>query len=423
MLLRFGVANHRSIRERQEISFIASKLKGGTTQPIEVAGLKEQVLPAALVYGANASGKSNLLGALSAMCEHVRDSFHKRAPNAGVPRDPFRLDDVSIDRATEFDIDFIADGVRYEYGFACNDARFTAEWLYAYPAGSRQVWFERANDAFRFGRGLRGENRTIANITRSDSLFVSTAAQHGHRALAPIYRFFESRIGVEVSANVDPVEIEMHANLVDDALLKFITWADVGIDDVRIEDANRAQALATDQLNQLKTSLTGKIDTEVNIPSRTIKFGHATKSGTTAYLDLSAESRGTLRLTKLVYFALTALRHGKILVIDELDASLHTLLASRLIELFGNPKLNPKGAQLLATTHDTHLLCSPAIRRDQIWFAEKSREGATSIYPLTDIRTRAEDNLERGYLQGRFGAIPFLGSVEELFGGARRGDA
>ena len=120
---------------------------------------------------------------------------------------------------------------------------------------------------------------------------------------------------------------------------------------------------------------------------------------------------------------MAALRHGKVLVIDELDASLHTLLASRLIELFGNPKLNPKGAQLLATTHDTHLLCSPAIRRDQIWFAEKSREGATSIYPLTDIRTRAEDNLERGYLQGRFGAIPFLGSVEELFGGSRRGDA
>ena len=126
MLLRFGVANHRSIRERQEISFIASKVKGGTTQPIEVAALKEQVLPAALLYGANASGKSNLLGALEAMRDHVTDSFHKRAPNAGVPRDPFRLDEVSTDRATEFDIDFIVDGVRYEYGFACTDASFTA---------------------------------------------------------------------------------------------------------------------------------------------------------------------------------------------------------------------------------------------------------------------------------------------------------
>lgn len=424
MLLRFGVANHRSIRERQEISLVASKLKGGTTQPIEVAGLKEQVLPAALVYGANASGKSNLLGALSAMCEHVRDSFHKRAPNAGVPRDPFRLDDVSIDRATEFDIDFIVDGVRYEYGFACNDARFTAEWLYAYPAGSRQVWLERNNDDFRFGRGLKGENKTIASITRSNSLFISTAAQHSHKQVAELYNCLARGIALDLSVEISAAEIDMNAGILDSELVEFLRYADVGIVDVRKDEISPDERAAHEKiLENLKAAFAEQGEIKLNVPSHRIRFGHSTNSGTTAYLDLSAESRGTLRLTKLVYFALAALRHGKVVVIDELDASLHTLLASRLIELFGNPKLNPKGAQLLATTHDTHLLCSPAIRRDQIWFAEKNREGATSIYPLTDIRTRAEDNLERGYLQGRFGAIPFLGSVEELFGGTRRGDA
>ncbi|MFN3687750.1 AAA family ATPase [Salinarimonas sp.] len=425
MLLRFGVANHRSIRERQEISFIASKLKGGTTQPIEVAGLKEQVLPAALVYGANASGKSNLLGALDAMRDHVLDSFHKRAPTAGVPRDPFRLDDVSPSNSTEFDVDFLIDGTRYEYGFTFTDQSFLSEWLYAYPTGHRQMWFERSAGGLRFGRALKGENKAIAALTRDSSLFLSAAAQHGHSSLTQIYRFFQSVVTC-LSANVHVGELQENAENIDYSILEFFTYADTGIVSLK-KDQIQIEAESSEFAQDLEKLLQKHFGSDkrfaLDDPKTELRLGHASVGQKEVFFSLSAESRGTLRMMKLVHFVLRALRRGSTLVIDELDASLHTLLASRLIELFGNPKLNPKGAQLLATTHDTHLLCSPAIRRDQIWFAEKNREGATSIYPLTDIRTRAEDNLERGYLQGRFGAIPFLGSVEELFGGTRRGDA
>ena len=137
-------------------------------------------------------------------------------------------------------------------------------------------------------------------------------------------------------------------------------------------------------------------------------------NGEPVYLDMADESEGTRRLLRLLIPMFRALDTGAVMVVDELDASLHTHACEMLIELFSSPKTNPKGAQLIATTHDTNLLRSRHLRRDQIWLTEKDTEGATHLYPLTDFRTREGDNLERGYLQGRFGAIPFSGRIADI---------
>ena len=147
-----------------------------------------------------------------------------------------------------------------------------------------------------------------------------------------------------------------------------------------------------------------------------VRLAHRSREKKHVYLSLSAESDGTRRLLALLSYIFKILDNGSILICDELGANLHTLACDALLKLFSNATINRRGAQLIATTHDTNLLHAKALRRDQVWFAEKDEQGATHFYPLTDIRTRAGDNLEKGYLQGRFGAVPFSGSIEGLFG-------
>ena len=152
-----------------------------------------------------------------------------------------------------------------------------------------------------------------------------------------------------------------------------------------------------------------EVPVEVGLESRKqirIELAHKSRDGQPVYFELERESAGTRRLLILLGLAFGALDEGAPLVVDELGASLHTFASEAVLALFCSPDTNPKGAQLVATTHDTNLLKSPTLRRDQIWFAEKNEQGATQVYPLTDIRTRKGDNLELGYLQGRYGAIP-----------------
>ena len=145
-----------------------------------------------------------------------------------------------------------------------------------------------------------------------------------------------------------------------------------------------------------------------------IEFAHRGLDGQKVFLTLDDESAGTRRLVLLLRLIFRTLDAGGVIVIDELDSSLHTQAAEAIAALFSSEEFNPQSAQLLATTHDTNMLRSPYLRRDQIWFTEKDPSGATHLYPLTDFRTREGDNIERGYLQGRYGAIPFSGSISEL---------
>ena len=411
MLLRFSVSNHLSIRDPQELLFTASSLKDPSDGLIDcTAAPNGSVVPAVVVYGANASGKSNLLEAIMAMRHMVLRSHTEGDPGGGVPRQAFRLDTESSRKPSRFEIDFVLDGVRHHYGFEANDKEFLSEWLYAFPKSHRRSLFIRDRDDYRFGRDLKGKNRVIAGLTRPNSLYVSAAAQNRHEQLSQVFGYFLSLHGFMGVGVAGPEASAWLVNEdVDSRVIDFLGNIDTGICDYR----RRVRELPEDmrKFQQELFELVGKrssapIEFDGEGKQVTVELGHRSREGEPVYLDLNLESAGTRRLLLVLSLVYRALDEGTHLAIDELDASLHTLAGAEILKLFCSPETNPRGAQLIATTHDTNLMDASVLRRDQLWFTAKDADGATHLYPLTDIRTRGSDNFEKGYLRGRYGAVP-----------------
>ena len=414
MLLRFGVSNHLSIRDPQELSFTASSLKDRRDGLIDCpASPNGSIVPAAVIYGANASGKTNVLSAFMAMQAMVLQSHSQGDPGGGVPHHPFALDTENSNTPSRFDIDFIIEGVRHHYGFETTDTAIVAEWLYSFPKAFRRMLFEREGEEFEFGRGLSGPNKTIAGLTRPNSLYVSAAAQNHHEQLLNIFSYFRSiRRVEEVDVLSTPPTMQQLRQEPDHRVIEFLARADTGIVDYRrkeieVPEELRAFHQAITAAAKRVLDASPRIEPEVDEKQVVIEFAHRARDGRQIFLDLSLESAGTRRLLVVLGSAFRALDEGVPVFIDELNASLHTRASEAVLKLFCSHETNPKGAQLVATTHDTNLMNSPVLRRDQLWFASKDTSGATQLYPLTDIRTRMGDNFEKGYLQGRFGAVPF----------------
>ena len=412
MLLRFGLSNHLSIRDTQELSLSASSLKERQEELIDCAAAPNgSVLPAVVIYGANASGKSNLIDAISTMRGMILFSQTKWEPGGGVPRHPFRLDEGGPQAPSRFDIDFLVDGVRHHYGFEASDSAFESEWLYAFPKSHRQTLFERTGDEFRFGRGLKGQNRVIAGLTRPNSLFVSAAAQNGHEQLSKVFGYFSSLRAIwRIDVPEEAISSRLAEETLDNRVIDFLGKIDTGIINYRLSESELSEEMQGIQreLFTFFKKMGGSEPPEVKDKHVTVELGHRGRGGEPFYLELDSESAGTRRLLAVLDLAFLALDEGAPLFIDELDASLHTQAAEAVLKLFCSRETNPKGAQLIATTHDTNLLASSLLRRDEVWFTEKDDDGATRLYPLTDIRTRKGDNIEKGYLQGRYGGVPFI---------------
>lgn len=413
MLLRFGVSNALSIRDFQELLLTASSLKdpdaGLIACPSAPTGY---VVPAAAIYGANAAGKTNLCEAIDAMRRMVLYSHTRGEPDGGVPHHPFRLDPKCKAGRSRFEMDFVIDNVRYLYGFETSDAAFESEWLYASRKSYRRTLFRRNGGEFRFGRELKGENRPIAKLTRPNSLYVSAAAQNGHEELSRVYSFFRSFNDVGAVFVPGNVASDLFVKKEPDPrTIEFLGSMDTGAVDFR-----RKETALPDDIKALRRNVTAAIqetmgsgynvDLDTGDKRSAIELGHRDINGERVYFDLRLESAGTRRLLVILDYVFHALDSGGLLVVDELDASLHTRAAESVLGLFCSPETNGKGAQIIATTHDTNLMTSSLLRRDQLWFTEKDAAGATQLYPLTDIRTRKGDNIEKGYLQGRFGAVP-----------------
>lgn len=413
MLLEFRVQNHRSLRDEQVLSFEPSK--SASTSP----EAERTALPAVALYGANASGKSNVLAALAYMQSAVSLSHRMWDPEHGVPRDPFAWHN-NRQETSLYEVTFSIQGVRYQYGFVADDERFQEEWLYAWPKGRKQTWFTRETDTFEFGDHLKGENRLVQQVTRPNALFLSAAVQHQHEQLQPVYHWFRRLDAVNVapggrgrfggpifgswlhrlfSNNRDTQVLRLLEEGGEDALSMYrqlLRVADVGIADIKLVNE-------TDGEDSPRTRRRSRVFMKHQNPN------------SDAWLPLEEESNGTRTLMNLAQPMLQTLRHGGLLIVDELEASLHPLLAAHIVKQFNDPETNPNGGQLLFTTHDTNLLGttlgSPLLTRDQVWLTEKDKEGATCLYALSDYKPRKVENLERGYLQGRYGAIPFLGGL------------
>jgi hypothetical protein len=414
MLIEFRIKNFRSLRDEQVLSLVASKDKTLHDTHTLSTGLKAApyLLRSAVVYGANASGKSNLIKALHYMRAVVMESATVMQPGQTYAVQPFRLDDASAGQPTEFEVTFLLKGVRYQYGFAMTPQRIVSEHLLVYKAFKPQRWFERRFDAdsgkdvYESGPGLKGAKQLWEGATRPNALFLSMAVQLNSEALRPVFDWFVNHL--VIINEQSPWSREFSVQMIKQAdsrreICEFLRAADISIADIEV-------TIQQAMVHTLNIDLaTGKREEHIGEQAvDEVKFHHVTGRGK-AVFDLSDESNGTRNLLFLAGPVLYILREGLTLVIDELDTSLHTLLVRELVRLFHRPEVNTGGAHLIFTTHDTSLLDAPDLfRRDQVWFVEKDAEQASTLVPLSDFSPRKNEALERGYLQGRYGGVPFL---------------
>lgn len=423
VLRSFRVGNHRSFREEQELLLMPAYDK------------ERLVLPVAAIYGANASGKSNLLDALKFMVDAVRDSLAAWPADGGVPRHPFRLDRLSRDRPSIFVLELVVGGVRYTYGFEVDSDRIRAEWLYSYPEKRKRVIFERELDEVVVGStvtDLRGKLELVKALLRPNALFLSLTAQLGIDVVWPVYRWFSGQCSFRLGGSVMDENEVINFFLGNPDLRRkiddLVRVADFGVSSLVVIGSDNGveydlfDEAAGRHVDGLRRS--GKVVNR-QAGKRRGEYRINLLHGHREVFELADESAGTKSWLALLPAVLRTLEYGGALVVDEIDASLHPRLTARLVALFRDRETNPNSAQLIFTTHDASLL-SPVLgeevlKRDEIWFVEKGEEGGSEIYSLTDFHPRKEgENLERRYLGGSYGAVPKL--LEEDFVDVLRGE-
>ena len=412
MLIEFSVKNFRSLRERQTFSLV--KARGDElldTNTFEVEAVNRfHLLRCAAVYGPNAGGKSNFLLALLAMKINVLESATGQQRGDKLQVTPFLLSQDTRQAPSEFEVTFIVNKVRYQYGFAATEDRVHEEWLLAYPRGRPQHWFGRvwneqsqAHD-WELGSNLTGEKSLWQKSTRDNALFLSTAVQLNSKQLQPVYDWFNNTLRMTNVTGLNPgFSASLCAGSEKTRVLDFLHAADLGIEDVNVEKKPIDSSMLPDDLPEsVKKELIGKKLLEISTV-------HRDAEGALVTFDFEDESDGTQKLFAFAGPWIDSRSNGNILFIDELHDNLHPRLVQYLVQLFQSSVGNPNNAQLVFTTHETSILHQEVFRRDQIWFCEKGEGQATTLYPLTDFSPRkGRENLELAYLSGRYGALPHV---------------
>jgi len=429
MIIEIKVANYRSINAVQTLSFVAEKAPRHPDNLIPCRGFK--LLKAVALFGANASGKSNLVKAIGGMSQYVRDSATRMNDGDRIPvAEPFRLSSETVNAPSRFEVTFLMEGMLYVYGFSATAQRVHEEWLKAHSETARTetLWFERHLDTAtgQYTGVFNGPLKSVAVLlrerTRSNALVLSTGAQLNVEPLLPLYRYFYRQIlrldvpGVDINPLRDATKLYKTDLNLSSHIVQLMNSADIDIETLDIEDEDTDKSPSEDHGANVKPHLVAPLD-RLTLISKNLR-DMVTVPRITAYrkrddgklepFDFATEeSSGTQRLFVIAGPLFNALETGAFFVIDELDASMHPLLTRRLLELFQSPQANTKGAQLLFTTHDPALFDQELFRRDQIWLAEK-RNGASEFFSLTDIdpAPRNTEVFLRNYLAGRYGGAP-----------------
>ena len=421
-LLSFTAENVRCYRDEVHLSLLGTRMaERGVAHRLVVAGSAKpvSVLPAAGIFGANASGKTAILEAMDDMRVIVMDSFHRKDPAQSTGRRPFLLDGESQSRPSRFEIELILRGVRWQYGFEIDDHRVLGEYAYHYPRGRQALVFHRDPSRVELGPPFRSAGRVLRSLARGHYLLLSIAGAVELEDIAVLYAWFESNLlltkpsdpGWGAALTADLVQSPRTKGPV----LSLLRYADMGITDAHrdppdpesVERVRRALRNARDGDPSLS------VDDELLLDGiiRLTHFGSAGES----QISPEDESQGTQAWLRLIGPVLSALSGGTVLLVDELDASLHSYLVNSLIDLFQDQHHNPRCAQLVFNSHDTGVLGDSdrrSIGRDQIWLTDKGDDGAGSLYPLTNFAPRRDDALERRYLQGRYGGVPLSNPAE-----------
>ena len=374
MLIEFNITNFLSFKEKNTFSMIASS--DNTLEDNFTSIGNEKLLKMTALYGANASGKSNLFKILALISNMIRQSNFIN-PNVLLPIIPFKLDKETIKKPSEFEIKFLIDGVRYIYGFEADAKNIYKEYLTYYPNGRPVKIFNRENiNEYSFNVSDEKFLNDVKEKNTANKFFIATATNWNFEKTKPAFDFLTEKLGVVMSyEQLNNYSYNVYYNDKDKTLekfaLKFLEKADFNIKGYKV-----IQEKMTDELISTLPDIMRPF-----IPTNTPMFKVNT----------------------------THIANGEVLLIDEFDKSLHPYIVKYIVELFNDPDLNKNNAQLIFNTHDTNLLDLELLRRDQIWFTEKNPEnGESTLYALDDFSIRKSENVEKGYLLGRYGAVPFL---------------
>lgn len=422
VLLSFHAENVYSFRDEVEFSMVAADRAEDMPLPREItpAGADKpiDVLPVAGLFGANASGKTNLLKAMSAMRRSVVESFARKDPDGRFRRVPFMLDPAVIERPSSYEVNLVVCGARYNYGYVADAGSVREEWAYRYVDGEPEPIFERETDSIHSPDHLSQPNDDVKRVLRPNALFLSAAGATGHTELTPLFDWFERNLWM-----LDPANRYEFPIATKDAITQhkyrhrvaaLMRSADLGIVDVRKDSLPPGLEAGQAEYGNSSEEVANAYD--ILLDQLKVEFVHKAKDGEVS-MRWPVESRGTTTWFELLAPVLWALDNGGCLLVDELDASLHPMLLAELAELFQDVRSNPKHAQLIFTCHAPMLLpgseSHQPLRRDQVWFATKcDADGASSLISLWDYRPRVGEAASRRYLRGHYGAIPVLAGSE-----------
>lgn len=404
MLLEFRCSNHRSIRDEVLFSAIAGSDKTHAENIEKVADV--EVLKSAVIYGANGSGKSNFIDAIAFVKNLVSTSINYQ-PGQGILQVPHKLD--GYERKSNYNIQFIVDGIRYAFGFSLQNMLVVEEYLYYFPNGRQTKIFERMGEDYSAGRSFRNRFNSCKDVLKPNRLMLSCAANFSSvDEVTAAYRFFNDELVIYSSVNQDNwMNYSLHQINVNEQIkaivLKLLDALGTGIKDIHVDikkedlDVANLPPFLSDEFK--KILLQEKIDA---ISAKVLYEGFETDL-------ISEESTGIKKLFGILCPFIDIMVNGKVLVCDELESNLHESLLFGLVKQFVNTRGN-KPAQLIFTTHETGLLNLDLFRRDQIWFTEiKTKDRSTDLFSLTEIKNvRRDENFGKGYIAGKYGAIPML---------------
>lgn len=430
MLLQFSVKNFKTFKEKASLNLVASNYDKDTREIDNVFYDKKfdnRLLKSAVVYGANASGKSKFFEALNFMKYFVISSSKDSQKGDEIDTEPFKLSSETEHSPSEFEVVFTHNDVMFRYGFEVDKNNVISEWLYYKPKTKEIELFYREGDNFETHSRNFTKGKTVIKegLVRNNALLLSVSAQFNDKTCIDVMDWFKELKtisglnesgyrGFTLSKTDDPNQKIK--------ILKLLKAADLGIQDINLEKIDVAN-LPKDMPKELKDKITKEVNDDKKEILTDVLTSHKKFDSNKKEIDVvdfslyNDESSGTRKFFALTGPILDVIENGYTLIVDELDSKLHPNLVCEIVSLFNSAELNKKNAQLIFNTHDTNLLSSGLFRRDQIWFTDKNKFGEAKIYSLADFKSdevRKTESFEENYIKGKYGAIPYLGFFNNL---------
>ena len=441
MLIEFRVSNYRSFRDEAVLSMEAAGIGSFKKSLIKFSPTGKttskpvRLLPSVAIYGKNGGGKSNIIRAFWLSVQFIRNAQRTQHENAVIPIHPFMLDDDSRTKPTEFEFVYVYNGIKYYYGFAATKDQITREYLYHAPKGQKSLVFFRKGQRFEFRENTEKKKRQlISEAVAANQLYFAVACTMNEKSCIDAMRWFRECIFFSRDYTDIPEQLLNYSedsNMLQ-AISNYAKMADVGIRDMQFEvkstELSDTENLPSDLPEGIKTAFVQFIKALSDAPNSSenkLKMGEVSatsyhqginREGKTGLyeLPLSDESDGTRKLMALAPAIERVLNCGGVLLVDELEKEMHPMLVEMVVSKFQSPNSNPNCAQLIFTTHNTELLNMEILRKDQLYFVDKSRkDGASTLYSISEFSTTTNENVRKSYLMGKYGATPDL-MIEEV---------